>query len=574
MIKCINCNSYKVCLKIKENKFMLINECFNCYETKYLFIDDYINNYKEFFSLIKKEEIIPELNDCAKHSKKFLYFCHNCKEILCEECFKSHDSINHFINNIKEIIDEREKNEIIDYKNVLNNLKNVIQKKEEEVFDTNDEFKYKMKLFYSLLNIVTIKSLFLEMKFQNEGINAFDLISLKDFINKSNKAKLNLLIKSIQDGNYPSKNDINEYKKCIYYSFKSISKDKIININLHNWANHVIQLKNGNILSSSWDILFLYKINRTKKSLDLIKSIRINNGSINYIYEYKRNKILCCDNQMKILKLSEDNSSYKIIHVADYARKIIPFIPYINYINFDYSNKFLLTATPNGIKVYYYLYDDKNDIYNNQMDEELVNDINYLGDFSNGCDYSSIIQVKDKICGIYQNKKLSYSDNNFAVWKTDYDFDMSTFSKNNFNLLGQILNIGAGIGRYSLTSVNDKYVLIGSMENNFYFRSKDPKNNGIKIVSLENIEIIQYFCNYDEIMTINTLRNGMILSGGMNSIDRKYYIKQYRFDENDKEILLVGSLQLHNEFINYIGEINDGVFMSCGRDGNIYLVYS
>ena len=269
---------------------------------------------------------------------------------------------------------------------------------------------------------------------------------------------------------------------------------------------------------------------------------------------------------MKILQLNEENNSYKILFVADYSRKIITFIPYIDIEPF---HKFLLSATPNGIKLYHYL-DDIND---NLIEENLVNDIEYLGDFSNGYDYSSIIQVKNKICGIYQNKKISY-DSHFVVWETEYDFDVKNYSRNKFNLLGEIKNIGAGIGRYSFSNVNDKYVLIGIMGKYFFYTNKDSINNGIKMVSLETIEIVQYFYNNDEIMTINTLSNGMILTGGMNNKERKYFIRQYRYDEKDKEILLVGSLQLHNEFINYIGELNDGVFMSCGRDGNIYLVYS
>ena len=565
MIKCLNCNSYKVCLKFKEKQFMLINECLNCYETNYLFIDDYINNYKEFYTATKKETF-PDKNNCLKHSKIFLYFCHNCKEILCEDCLKSHDSINHFIQRIKEIIGEKEKNEIFDYKNKLNKLKDIIKKKLGEIDNKNDINKYKIKLFNSLLNIIDIKNLFLEIILRKDDVNAYNLFSLKCIINRNDKVKTNLLIKSIEEGNFPKAKEINEYTKCIYYSFKSITKDKIINNNAHNWVNHIIQLENGNILSANWETLFLYKINRDKKNLDLIKTIRINNGSINHIYEYKRNKILCCDNQMKILQLNEENNSYKILFVADYSRKIIPFIPYIDIEPF---HKFLLSATPNGIKLYHYL----DDISDSQIEENLVNDIEYLGDFSNGYDYSSIIQVKNKICGIYQNKKISY-DSHFVVWETEYDFDVKNYSRNKFNLLGEIKNIGAGIGRYSFSNVNDKYVLIGIMGNYFFYTNKERINNGIKMVSLETIEIVQYFYNGDEIMTINTLNNGMILTGGMNNKERKYFIRQYRYDEKDKEILLVGSLQLHNEFINYIGELNDGVFMSCGRDGNIYLVYS
>ena len=74
-------------------------------------------------------------------------------------------------------------------------------------------------------------------------------------------------------------------------------------------------------------------------------------------------------------------------------------------------------------------------------------------------------------------------------------------------------------------------------------------------------------------MSIITLRNGMILTGGDNILERKYFIRQFKFDEKDKELLLVGSIQLHNDFINYIDDLKDGIFMSCGRDGNIFLVY-
>ena len=162
--------------------------------------------------------------------------------------------------------------------------------------------------------------------------------------------------------------------------------------------------------------------------------------------------------------------------------------------------------------------------------------------------------MKNKICGIYKNK-TNYSDkNHFVVWEIEFDFNSNNFSKNKFNLLGEIKNIGAGIGRYSITNVNNKYVLVGIMKNSYYI--KDARNNGIKIISLETVEIVQYIHNYDEIMSIITLRNGVILTGGHNILERKYFIRQFKFDEKDKELLLVGSIQLHNDFINYIDDLN------------------
>lgn len=572
MIKCVNCNSYNVCLKIKEREYKVINECFKCGNIIHLFIDDYFNNYKDYYTPKNEKENVSELYNCYKHSKLYISFCHNCKEKLCEECLISHDKNKHFIQNIKEILEEKEKNKINDCKNDLENLKIIIKKKIDELNNKIEEPKEKINILNSLLNIISIKNIFFELKIQNDNINAYDLISLKYILHQHNKAKINLLIKTLQSGIFPSQNDINEHNKYIFYSFKSITKEKIINKNNHNWVNHIIQLKNGNILSSTWDTLYLFKINRANNSLYSILTIRINNGSINHMYEYKKNKILCCDNQMKILQLNEENTSYKILYVSDYARKIIPFIPFNDNNNLG-DNQILFTATPNGIKVYFY--SDNNDLNINIDLDHVENDINYLGDFSNDCDYSSIIQAKNKICGIYKDKN-SYDSNHFSVWEINNDFDVNNFSKNKFYLLGEIKNIGAGIGRYSITNVKDEYVLIGVMKSSHsYMSSSNAKNTGIKIVSLETIEIIQYLLTGDEIMTINTLKNGMILTGGVCgcNYNRKYYIRQYRYDENEKEIILVYSIQLHSDFINTIDELNEGVFMSCARDGNIYLVY-
>ena len=274
-------------------------------------------------------------------------------------------------------MNDKEKNKINDYKNDLENLKIIIKKKIDQLNNKIEEPKEKTNILNSLLNIISIKNIFFELKIQNDDINAYDLISLKYILNQHNKAKINLLIKALQGGIFPSQNDINEHNKYIFYSFKSITKEKIINKNNHNWVNHIIQLKNGNILSSTWDTLYLFKINRANNSLDLILTIRVNNGSINHMYEYKKNKILCCDNQMKILQLNEENTSYKILYVSDYARKIIPFISF-NGNDVGGENQFLLTATPNGIKVYFYL--DINDININIDLEHVENDINYLGD--------------------------------------------------------------------------------------------------------------------------------------------------------------------------------------------------
>ena len=133
MIKCINCRSNKVFLKIEESNYMVINECFNCYNIIHLFIDDYILNYKDYYSLnlnqnktLNNDKIT---NLCQKHNKTNIYFCFVCKINLCDECLQSHDRIIHSIKETKEIITEKEKEQIEEYKKILTLLKEEINNK-------------------------------------------------------------------------------------------------------------------------------------------------------------------------------------------------------------------------------------------------------------------------------------------------------------------------------------------------------------------------------------------------------------------------------------------------------------
>ena len=570
MIKCISCNSNKVILKIDESKYMIINECYKCFNIINLFIDDYIVNYKQYYSFNKNENNDKDNKEfllCLKHSKKYEYFCSNCKINLCAECLLSHNRAIHSIKEIKNIINKDEKALIEIYKKDVLNLKEHINIK---IVSINEQ-DYK-NLLNSLLNMIKILELFLYLNINDENINSFDSISLKNILDKYNKPKLNALLNNIKNGKYPEKeNDINNYKNCIYYSIKSIPNNKIINSKYSGWVNHVIQLKNGNIMSAHWDALIVYRIDHQTNKLNIIQKININNGSINHIYEYRKNKILICDNKMKIVQLSEDNLHFKCLNILDYGRKIIPFIP--NAQTYKGDKKFLFMCTPNGIKLYSYSDNDEDDINNNNISQigEIKNELKFLGVFNQKNDYSAIIQINNKICGIYKIKNKI--NNHFAAWDINYNFnDESNFDKNKFNLLGEIKNVNCAIGRYSISKVNDNYAIIGTMNNAFHSSYPNQKS-GISIISLDPIEIVQYI-KTDEVTSIECLKNGIILTGGKDLYDLKYYIKEWKYDDEKKELLFVGSKNMHSDFINTITDLNDGFFMSCGRDGSIYLVYN
>ena len=566
MIKCISCNSNKVIFKIEDSKYIIINECYNCFNIYHLFIDDYTLNYKEYnnFSNDNSNKKYDKfLFLCQQHTKKYTSFCFNCKKNLCDECLLSHNTSLHSIKEIGKIINEEEKQQIKEYKKELMLLKDLINKK---IIESKKEKidEYYLKLLYSIGYIIKIKEKILEINVDEEGINTYDILSLKYILDKYNKAKINTLINNLkQISSKEKQKEIDNYKNCVYYSINSIPNNKIINIKFNGWVNHVIQLRNGNIMTSHWDILLLYKINNTNKKFELILKININNGSINHIYEYKKNKILICDNKMKIIQLSQDNKNFKCLNVLDYGRKIIPYIPDKQAYKGD--KKFIFMCTPNGIRLYSYL------DYEEYYEDDIINDLKFLGVFSTKYDYSAIIQVNNKICGIY--KERNNFNNNFALYEINHDFNNEIiFDINKFNILGEIKNINIAIGRYSLCKISDRFVAVGNMKNNYHGYSPNDKS-GISLISLEPVEIVQ-FIQTDEITSLECFFNGIVLTGGKNLSNGKYYIKEWKYNEECKELLFVGEKNMHNDFINAILEVKDGFFMSCGRDGNVYIVYN
>ena len=570
MIKCIDCNSNKVILKLEESKYMVVNECYNCYNIIHLFIDDYLDNYKNFYSndissISKDKE--KEMHLCLKHSQNYVSFCFNCYQNLCNECLLSHNRAIHSITAIKQIITKNNIEEIQIYKKDMILLKDNIYKKIEYNKQKN-EYDYN-NLLNSLLNIIKIKELFLNLNTNDDNVNTYDIVSLKNILHKYNKAHINLLLNNINSISYKEKeNDIKKYKNYKFISLNSIPNNKIIHSQVRGWVNHVIQLKNKNIVTAHWDYLLVFKINYENNQLEQIQRININNGSINHIYEYKKNKILILDNKMKIVQLSPDNKRFKCLNILDYGRKIIPFIPGKEIIT---DKKYLFTATPNGIKIYSYKDDSEDEIeFNNIENIEIENELKCIGVFSTEFDYSAIVQINNKICGIYKIK--NNQNNHCAVWEINYDFnEESKFDINKFKLLGQVKNIYSSIGRYSISKLNDDFALIGIMKYNYHTYTPNDKS-GIVVLSLNPVEIIQFIKN-DEVTSIQCLRNNIVLTGGKDLNNNKYNIKEWKYDEQRKELLYICTKNMHSDFINTILEIEDGFFMSCGRGGHIYLVY-
>ena len=548
MIKCVNCNSFNLVIKFKENNYQIVNECYDCNEYNHIFIDDYTENYLKKNDKDKDKDKDKIIYFCNKHNQKFSSFCYTCNKCLCNECLLSHNTQLHNIENIYEMFTEEIKEKIFKYKNILECLESLMNGKISFLSQDSINNKDKISFYNTQLKIIYLKKIFLNINYSpgpDIEINLLNLISLKYLIDEFSEKKYKLLLHEISNNiSYPNINILNNYHKNIIHSINLIPNEKIIqkdvnNIHVHYWVNHVTQLENGNIASLHWNYIVIYSIDKKNKILTELLKINTNNGSVNHLYEYKPNKLLACDNQMKIITLSEDNKSFKCKNMVEYGRKIIP---YISYNKNENNKKILFIAHPNGIRIFSY---DNNTIEN---DKEFQNE----GNFSEKCDYSSIININDnQICGIY--RKLNNPKFNFSLWEID-------FENKKYNLLGEIENITDAIGRYSISEINEEYVMIA-------------RSLGFAIVSLKTIEVIQYI-NCDNVNSICLLNNGTVLTGGKNILNSGYYIRQWKYDTENNELYYIGGKKAHNDFINVISDIKDGFMLSCGRDGLINIYYN
>ena len=542
MIKCVNCNSFNLVIKFKEKNYQIVNECYDCNEYNHIFIDDYIDNYlnKNKIGNEKDEGKDKAIYFCNKHSQKFSCFCYTCNNCLCNECLLSHNIQLHNTQNIFEMFTKEIKDKISNYKKALQNLETLINTKINYLSQDLDINKDKISFYNTQLKIINLKNIFLNINYNpDKKENLLYLISLKYLVDEFSEIKYKLLLREISNNtSFPNIDILNDYHKNIAYSISFIPTERIIQQNVHCWVNHVIQLKNGNIVSAHWNYISIYTIDRKNNKLKLLINININNGSVNHLYEYKPNKILACDNQMKIISLSEDNKNYKCQNIPEYGRKIIPLISNNKTEN---NKKKILIANTKGIKIYSYSNIVEND-----------DEFKYEGIFSENCDFTSIIQINDKqVCGIF--RRINDPKYSFSLWEIDLE-------NKKYNLLGTVENITGAIGRYSITKINEDYIIIARFK-------------GLAIISLESIEVIQYI-SCDDVNTVYLLNNGVILTGGESHFDDfGYYIRQWRYDIENNELQYIGRRKLHNDFINTIFDIKDGYMISCGRDGliNIFL---
>ena len=121
---CSECSSLIEILSINENDNTIEFNCLNKNKAIKISIEDYLKNMKKS----TPEKINNDI--CDMHNDKYVCYCFDCNNNICEKCLKSRNHIHHDKNHIIEI--QPTENEIKVYMEIIRYYNNEINKLKNE----------------------------------------------------------------------------------------------------------------------------------------------------------------------------------------------------------------------------------------------------------------------------------------------------------------------------------------------------------------------------------------------------------------------------------------------------------
>ena len=315
-----------------------------------------------------------------------------------------------------------------------------------------------------------------------------------------------------------------------------INDMKIIKtIRTHSEAiNSLLICKNGNLISVSSGRIIFYN----KKNLEIILRItEFKQYYISHINElHKNNTFLFCHNGFLVFETSEDNKTYKVLY-SFYERfllyKSIEF-DYINEINSECKYNIIISSTY-GIHI-----------------------------FNSG-------NTKDMSIGYSPIKNININESVYNIFKLDNDTFISTSNTtlaggnnclrfwcfDNLTNFKTINNLTCSSGTSSIVKYNER-ILFVSLEKIVYFGKRNIPNelnniNGIAIIDLKYLEVIQYIEMPFKIRSLLLTKNNTILAGSVFSV--------YQFKLNKGDFEIISEKELFNYINNIIVELEENCFI-------------
>ena len=503
-VGCLECKKEK-----EKNKELNYFYCFQCQQT---ICGLCVHKHKN----IQQKHILHSLENfdgtCLIHNNSYDFFCLNCNMNICSICKEKEHKyhklqlISSYIlgEDIKLEIDLAIK-EILEIKTKMNS----IQKSINEAFE---------KIKNNSLNVIQFMKHLLyaynyEVTYNNLNFNVIN--NLKSF-----KKNIEFQIENVFKTIFPTSDKYIKFLKRIENINENKLKNNTKTLNYHNREiRNVIFLSDGRLSSCSYDnSIIIYN----KNNYQIDSQIK-DTCEINYHCELNNNNIISCckDNTMKIY---DYHNSFCLIETIkghnDNVRKVI-----------EMKNNILVSCSADKtMKIWK---KDENNNYRN------INTI-IIADFNNE---TNILKINEH--------KLVSSD-------TDFNYIKFWDINNNFTLITTIKNDNYCGWRDSMCVIKDDLLLIGTY------------SIGIYVIDTVNYKIISNLLKKDfyEIFSIIELSNTNILIGLKNNKDKKYYIIEYKY-ENNNLIEIRSKPDAHEKAINGFIEMYDGTIISYSDDKTI-----
>ena len=419
---------------------------------------------------------------CIDHKIKYSYFCNDCNKNICNSCLIHHE--NHFIIELKGLIlSDQNFNKIKDKKNIIIlNLKKINQlldsfKKEfiEKIEKLKKIYEIEIKLFEEIINLYS------------KGIYNYHIIK-----NLENISNFSL------DENIINENDS-------FYE-KTIKLLKIFN-NINNQNNNKIKLINSNKLDETvYSLCFLKKYNLIAMGLDkkinlydleltFISSNKILENKIAYISELMDGKIIAADlnKVIKIMKIKDGNLEiYKKIETKEDK----------NFVVIEISNKSIICGGNQYLSI-------------------------IESSFFFGYSLNKTIDLKSFISNI-----VELDSNSFLVGKS-HEQKIIVYSNKNYEPIYQIDNINLRSNNYSISKISDDLIGIAGWDKVTIAKAC------VFILSIEKRKICSKFY-IDDIKTCNVIlrliNKQFVVLGTGRELDKHSDLILLKYKYEDKDI--------------------------------------
>ena len=419
-------------------------------------------------------------------------------------------------NFFKNLSEELKKNnyDILFIQKIIKEIADKFENQNSILIQKNNSFKQIIKNIHE--SITKIESILEKRIDEESGDNLFD--QFNDIL-ISEKRVRNNLIDMMDSWDNIKEEEEDKNKEISSISSENLILENIRNINTFNeWITYLHQLKDGRLISCSTSgEVVIYK----KNNFEIQQSIILNSGEINSLTELNDGYlIICCDQDIKLLKLFDNNKCRVEGTIGAHTNFIYKFIEIKKYI-------FVSISKDKTMKIWK-INDNKNLVIDKSIE----------------------FQEKNSSSNI-----LKINENEFVTSSFGNDWNIQFWNSNNIKLIKKI-DLIPNWPRKNMCLLDDDTLCVGG---SFY--------NGFYLIKISKHELIKQIIGYN-VFSIIKYNDGTFLCGVEDEKDKKNYIVVCSYVKNNFEIKMEKKYEHSNHILSMV-KLNDGTIISGGKNEEI-----